>query len=115
MSSDSILDTRSRIARPQQKETTSKSNDSRSPAVEIQGLRKVYQQIIAVDEISLVTYRGEAFGLLSPKEAGKRIGVKNFTGLGAPSKAKASHTIETTLVSSRDRTSISLNISQPCI
>src|SRR6266571_5098413 len=62
MSSDSILDTRSDNSRPQQKESTSKSNDSRSPAVEIQGLRKVYRQIIAVDDISLVTYRGEAFG-----------------------------------------------------
>src|SRR5947207_5880139 len=86
MSSDSILDTRSRIARPQQKETTSKSNDSRSPAVEIQGLRKVYRQIIAVDDISLVTYRGEAFGFLGPNGAGKSTVVKILTGLVAPTK-----------------------------
>ncbi len=86
MSSDSILDTRSGITRPQQKESTSKSNDSRSPAVEIQGLRKVYRQIIAVDDISLVTYRGEAFGFLGPNGAGKSTVVKILTGLVAPTK-----------------------------
>jgi len=86
MSSDSILDTRSGNSRPQQKEATSQSNDSRSPAVEIQGLRKVYGQIIAVDDISLVTYRGEAFGFLGPNGAGKSTVVKILTGLVAPTK-----------------------------
>src|SRR6266705_1881013 len=86
MSSDSILDTRSDNSQPQQKESTSKSNDSRSPAVEIQGLRKVYRQIIAVDDISLVTYRGEAFGFLGPNGAGKSTVVKILTGLVAPTK-----------------------------
>lgn len=56
------------------------------PAVEIQGLRKVYQQIIAVDDISLVTYRGEAFGFLGPNGAGKSTVVKILTGLVAPTK-----------------------------
>src|SRR6266480_1654993 len=86
MSSDSILDTRSGNPQPQQKETTAKSNDSRAPAVEIQGLRKVYRQIIAVDDISLVTYRGEAFGFLGPNGAGKSTVVKILTGLVAPTK-----------------------------
>ena len=61
MSSDSILDTRSGITQPQQKGAVSKSDDSRLPAVEIEGLRKVYGHIIAVEDISLVTFRGEAF------------------------------------------------------
>src|SRR3989475_6062901 len=86
MSSDSILDTRSGNSRPQQKESTSKSNDSRSPAVEIQGLRKVYRQIIAVDDISLVTYQGEAFGFLGPNGAGKSTVVTILTDLVAPTK-----------------------------
>src|SRR5439155_16097596 len=47
---------------------------------------KVYQQIIAVDEISLVTYRGEAFGFLGPNGAGKSTVVKMLTGLVAPTK-----------------------------
>ncbi len=61
-------------------------DDSRLPAVEIQGLRKVYQNIIAVDDISLVTYRGEAFGFLGPNGAGKSTVVKILTGLVAPTK-----------------------------
>src|SRR5437016_1404647 len=86
MSSDSILDTRSGNSQPRIKESTSKSNESRSPAVEIQGLRKVYGQIIAVDDISLVTYRSEAFGFLGPTGAGKSTVVKILTGLVAPTK-----------------------------
>src|SRR5437660_10272593 len=86
MSSDSILGTQSGISRQQQKDLTSKRDDSRSPAVEIQGLRKVYGQIIAVDDISLVTYRGEAFGFLGPNGAGKSTVVKILTGLVAPTK-----------------------------
>ncbi len=49
------------------------------PAVEVQGLRKVYGHIIAVDDISLVTYRGEAFGFLGPNGAGKSTVVKILT------------------------------------
>src|SRR5438270_9804530 len=86
MRSDSILGTQAGIRRRQQEDLTSKSDDSRSPAVEIQGLRKVYRQIIAVDDISLVTYRGEAFGFLGPNGAGKSTVVKILTGLVAPTK-----------------------------
>src|SRR5438105_1517493 len=88
MSYNSALDTRSGNPRPQQKETSSMSDDSRSPAVEIEGLRKVYGQIIAVDDISLVTYRGEAFGFLGPNGAGKSTVVKILTGLVAPTKGR---------------------------
>ncbi len=62
------------------------SENTRAPAVEIEGLRKVYQQIIAVDDISLVTYRGEAFGFLGPNGAGKSTVVKILTGLVAPTR-----------------------------
>ncbi|HXX79076.1 MAG TPA: ABC transporter ATP-binding protein [Ktedonobacteraceae bacterium] len=86
MSSDSILDTRSDNPRSQQTEVTSKSDESRLLAVEIQGLRKVYGQIIAVDDISLATYRGEAFGFLGPNGAGKSTVVKILTGLVTPTK-----------------------------
>ena len=86
MSSDLILDTRSGITQPQQKGAASKSDDTRLPAVEIEGLRKVYGHIIAVDDISLVTFRGEAFGFLGPNGAGKSTVVKILTGLVAPTK-----------------------------
>ena len=86
MSSNSALDRRSGNPRPQHDEKSSLNSASRLPAVEIQGLRKVYQQIIAVDDISLVTYRGEAFGFLGPNGAGKSTVVKILTGLVAPTK-----------------------------
>ena len=49
-------------------------------------MRKVYGHIIAVEDISLVTYRGEAFGFLGPNGAGKSPVVKILTGLVAPTK-----------------------------
>jgi ABC-2 type transport system ATP-binding protein len=72
----------------QQREPSSPGAGSRSPAVEIQSLRKVYRQIIAVDDISLVTYQGEAFGFLGPNGAGKSTVVKILTGLVAPTRGK---------------------------
>ncbi len=54
------------------------------PIVEIQGLRKVYQRLVAVDDVSFVIYRGEAFGFLGPNGAGKSTVVKILTGLVAP-------------------------------
>src|SRR3984893_6816493 len=86
MSSNSALDRRSGNPRPQHDEKSSLNSASRLSAVEIQGLRKVYQQIVAVDDISLVTYRGEAFGFLGPNGAGKSTVVKILTGLVAPTK-----------------------------
>ncbi len=86
MSSDSILDMRSGITRPQQNEVIPNNDEPRLPVVEIQGLRKVYGQIIAVDDISLTTYRGEAFGFLGPNGAGKSTVVKILTSLVAPTK-----------------------------
>src|SRR5579859_5923180 len=60
------------------------SVDSHVPVVEVRGLRKVYGQLIAVEDISFVTYRGEAFGFLGPNGAGKSTVVKILTGLVAP-------------------------------
>src|SRR5215471_17239818 len=86
MSSDSILDTWSGNPRSQQKEVAPKGDESPLPAVEIQGLRKIYGHILAVDDISLVTYRGEAFGFLGPNGAGKSTVVKILTSLVAPTR-----------------------------
>lgn len=60
--------------------------ESQVPAVEVQGLSKIYGQIIAVDDISFVTYQGEAFGFLGPNGAGKSTVVKILTGLVLPTK-----------------------------
>src|SRR2546425_8258122 len=56
------------------------------PAIEVEGLRKVYHHIVAVDDVSFVMYRGEAFGFLGPNGAGKSTVVKILTGLVAPTK-----------------------------
>lgn len=55
-----------------------------SPAVEVEHLRKVYHRLIAVDDVSFVMRRGEAFGFLGPNGAGKSTIVKIITGLVKP-------------------------------
>ena len=56
------------------------------PVIEVEGLRKVYRRIVAVDDVSFVMYRGEAFGFLGPNGAGKSTVVKILTGLVTPTR-----------------------------
>ena len=56
------------------------------PAIEVESLRKVYRSLVAVDDVSFVMYRGEAFGFLGPNGAGKSTVVKILTGLLAPTQ-----------------------------
>ncbi|HET8913566.1 MAG TPA: ABC transporter ATP-binding protein [Ktedonobacteraceae bacterium] len=58
------------------------------PAIEVEGLRKVYHRLVAVEEVSFTMYRGEAFGFLGPNGAGKSTVVKILTGLVAPTQGK---------------------------
>jgi ABC-2 type transport system ATP-binding protein len=58
----------------------------RGPAIEVDGLQKVYRSLVAVNNVSFVMYRGEAFGFLGPNGAGKSTVVKILTGLVAPTK-----------------------------
>jgi ABC-2 type transport system ATP-binding protein len=62
------------------------THDGITPVIEVKGLRKVYKQLIAVDDVSFTMYRGEAFGFLGPNGAGKSTVVKILTGLVAPTK-----------------------------
>jgi len=59
------------------------------PAIEVEGLRKVYHHLVAVDDVSFVMYHGEAFGFLGPNGAGKSTVVKILTGLVAPTQGTA--------------------------
>ncbi|GAC1566711.1 MAG: ABC transporter ATP-binding protein [Ktedonobacteraceae bacterium] len=59
------------------------------PVIEVEGLRKVYRHIVAVDDVSFVMYHGEAFGFLGPNGAGKSTVVKILTGLVAPTQGTA--------------------------
>src|SRR5450755_3786665 len=61
-------------------------DDNVVSAIEVKGLRKVYKRLVAVDDVSFVMYRGEAFGFLGPNGAGKSTVVKVLTGLVAPTQ-----------------------------
>src|SRR5450631_3460403 len=56
------------------------------PIIEVRDLRNIYSQLLAVDDISFVMYRGEAFGFLGPNGAGKSTVVKILNGLVAPTQ-----------------------------
>ncbi len=58
---------------------------SAAPAIEIEGLRKVYDgKVVAVDGLDLRIERGEVFGLLGPNGAGKTTTVEICEGLLEP-------------------------------
>src|SRR5260370_7079035 len=57
------------------------------PVIEVEGLRKVYHRIVAVDDVSFVMYQGEAFGFLGPNGGGKSTVVKILTGRVTPTQA----------------------------
>jgi ABC-2 type transport system ATP-binding protein len=54
------------------------------PAMETQGLRKVFGDVPAVDGIDLVVPRGSFYGFLGPNGAGKSTTIKCLTGLLRP-------------------------------
>ena len=62
------------------------TNKYSGPAIEVEGLRKVYRSLVAVEDVSFAMDRGEAFGFLGPNGAGKSTVVKILTGLVAPTK-----------------------------
>jgi len=52
--------------------------------IEIQGLRKEYGDLVAVDEVTLAAQPGEVFGLLGPNGAGKSTTIGCLSGLIPP-------------------------------
>jgi ABC-2 type transport system ATP-binding protein len=52
--------------------------------VEAQNLRKIYGDLVAVDDISFDVHRGEIFGMLGPNGAGKTTTLESLEGLRAP-------------------------------
>jgi ABC-2 type transport system ATP-binding protein len=53
-------------------------------ALQVRGLRKAYQDVIAVDGLDLEIYAGECFGLLGPNGAGKTTTIEICEGLNTP-------------------------------
>jgi ABC-2 type transport system ATP-binding protein len=52
-------------------------------ALQVRGLRKAYQDVIAVDGLDLEIYSGECFGLLGPNGAGKTTTIEICEGLNS--------------------------------
>jgi ABC-2 type transport system ATP-binding protein len=58
-------------------------------AIEAEGLRKTFKNIVAVDSVDLHVRRGEMFGFLGPNGAGKTTTIKMLIGLLRPSAGVA--------------------------
>ena len=58
-------------------------------AVRTQQLRKVYGQLIAVDNLDLEIKRGEVFGMLGPNGSGKTTTIRMLCGLVTPTSGSA--------------------------
>jgi ABC-2 type transport system ATP-binding protein len=56
-----------------------------APAIRCEGLRKAYDEVVAVDGLDLLVHAGECFGLLGPNGAGKTTTVEILEGLLEPS------------------------------
>ena len=54
------------------------------PVIRVEGLRKSYGDVVAVDGISFEVHKGEVFGLLGPNGAGKTTTVEVLEGLRKP-------------------------------
>ncbi len=52
--------------------------------ITVEHLRKVYGQVVAVDDISFEVYKGEIFGMVGPNGAGKTTTIECLEGLRAP-------------------------------
>jgi len=57
--------------------------------IEVEGLRKVYGELVAVDGVSFRAEAGQIFGLLGPNGAGKSTTIGCISGLLAPSAGRA--------------------------
>src|SRR5215207_5044836 len=55
-----------------------------TPALRVQGLRKAFGSVVAVDGLDLEVRRGECFGLLGPNGAGKTTTIEVLEGLQRP-------------------------------
>jgi ABC-2 type transport system ATP-binding protein len=56
------------------------------PIVQVEGLRKVYGETVAVDEVSFEVREGEIFGMVGPNGAGKTTTIECLEGLRKPDR-----------------------------
>ena len=57
--------------------------------VEVQGLRKTYGSVVAVDDVSFEVNEGEIFGMVGPNGAGKTTTIECIEGLRRPDRGRA--------------------------
>ena len=55
--------------------------------IDVQGLRKEFGDLVAVDDVSFTARPGEIFGLLGPNGAGKSTTIACISGLLRPDAA----------------------------
>ncbi len=58
-------------------------------AIRVEGLTKVYGELVAVDQVGFAVRAGELFGLLGPNGAGKTTTIRMLTGLTRPTSGSA--------------------------
>ncbi len=58
-------------------------------AIEVEGLTKLFGQLVAVDHVSFDVAEGEVFGFLGPNGAGKTTTMRMLTNLTRPSEGRA--------------------------
>lgn len=57
-------------------------------AIQVEHLRRVYGQVIAVDDVSFEVQHGEIFGMVGPNGAGKTTAVECIEGLRPPTSGR---------------------------
>jgi ABC-2 type transport system ATP-binding protein len=60
-----------------------------NPVIDLVDLRKEYDNVLAVDDLSLTIPRGEIYGLIGPNGAGKTTTIRMTCGLLAPTLGRA--------------------------
>ncbi len=60
-----------------------------SKAIQVSGLTKYYDDLLAVDHISFEVPQGQVFGFLGPNGAGKTTTIRMLTGLTRPTEGSA--------------------------
>ena len=74
---------------PVESSTTEPAGPGGKWAIDTKGLRKVYGQFVALEDLTLSVARGEVFGFLGPNGAGKTTAVKILLGLASATTGSA--------------------------
>jgi ABC-2 type transport system ATP-binding protein len=59
---------------------------SRRSVIEVEGIRKTYGKLVAVDDVSFDVHEGEIFGLIGPNGAGKSTSMECVEGIRTPDR-----------------------------